>query len=48
MTKKIFTLVMVISVLGAFVAGCGSGEKAEEGTGTTTTGTTTTGTTTGG
>jgi hypothetical protein len=24
MTKKIFALVMVISVLGAFLAGCGS------------------------
>lgn len=29
MVKKIFTLVMVISVLGAFLGGCGS--KTEEG-----------------
>lgn len=45
MTKKIFALVMVISVLGAFLAGCGS--KDESAAGGTTAGATTTGTTSG-
>ncbi len=30
--KKIFALVMVISVLGAFVAGCSGGDKAADDT----------------
>ncbi|CAN5486001.1 hypothetical protein BH11ARM1_BH11ARM1_05210 [soil metagenome] len=30
MVKKIFALVMVISVLGVFLGGCGSGDKAAD------------------
>lgn len=39
--KKIFALVMVMSILGGILAGCSKGEDA----GGTTTGTSTTGTT---
>jgi len=38
MTKKIFALVMVISVLSAFVAGCSKGEDAKTDAPATTTG----------
>jgi hypothetical protein len=30
MTKKIFALVMVVSILGAFLAGCGSKDNAAD------------------
>ena len=30
MVKKIFALVMVISVLGVFLGGCGSGDAASD------------------
>jgi hypothetical protein len=38
MTKKIFALVMVVSVLGAFLAGCGKKEDDTAGTAGTTAG----------
>lgn len=46
MSKKIFALVMVISVLGAFLAGCSKGEDTSSTAGATagsTAGSTTTG-----
>jgi len=39
MTKKIFALVMVISVLSAFVAGCKGGDETKTDAPATTTGT---------
>ncbi|HWA82252.1 MAG TPA: hypothetical protein VG820_02380 [Fimbriimonadaceae bacterium] len=46
--KKIFALVMVVTILGAFLAGCNKAADDTSGTGSTTTGgTATTGGTTG-
>jgi hypothetical protein len=33
--KKIFALVMIVSILGAFMAGCSKGDEAPKDSGTT-------------
>ncbi|HVT11954.1 MAG TPA: hypothetical protein VHE55_06780 [Fimbriimonadaceae bacterium] len=45
--KKIFALVMVVTILGAFLAGCNKGDDSAAGGSTTTGGTASTGGTTG-